>query len=544
MRPGSEAYGAVRGLILVRAGVTTLLAGSVSGAYVAGRLPFPLPPVLTLVAATYLLTAFYLGLLARIRHPARFAELQIYGDLVLETLLVYLTGGPYSVFPFIYLLSILAASIVVAPRQSFVVATASVLLHGSCLAGQLFGWLPPTTRLAGPPDLAVEGSLTILLISGNFCASYTVAYGATYLAGRLRQARGEVRRSEASLAELQVLHEDIVQSVASGLLTFDRAGIVTTVNRTAETLCRRGAPDLHGVRWGEVFDGAPSFGETWEVLSRRGRHPFRFEARLLREDRSLIAVGVSASFLRRELGVICSFQDLTEIKRMEARVRHADRLAAIGRFAAGLAHEIRNPIGAIRGSVEVLRESLRPQADDRRLMDIVLRESDRLDGIIRDFLDFSRPQRLVRMETDLVGVVEEILLLLANRAPTTIRMVRDFPEATVKASVDPAQMRQAVWNLCLNAVEAMPDGGELRMRVRTLPEGSTVEIGVHDTGVGIALADRSHLFEPFFTTKPHGTGLGLAIVHRIAEDHGGEVRVESEPGVGTSFALLLPVDMS
>src|SRR5262249_35861878 len=158
-------------------------------------------------------------------------------------------------------------------------------------------------------------------------------------------------------------------------------------------------------------------------------------------------------------------------------------------------------------------------------------ESDRLDGIIRDFLDFSRPQRLVRMETDLVGVVEEILLLLANRAPTTIRMVRDFPEATVKASVDPAQMRQAVWNLCLNGGEGRPGGRGLGLGVRPLPGGGRAEMGVHDTGGGIALDDRSPLFEPFFTTKPHGTGLGLAIVHRIAEDHGGEVRVESEPGV-------------
>ena len=147
------------------------------------------------------------------------------------------------------------------------------------------------------------------------------------------------------------------------------------------------------------------------------------------------------------------------------------------------------------------------------------------------------------METDLVDVVEEILLLLANRASTTIRIVRDFPEGTVKASVDAGQIRQAVWNLCLNAVEAMPDGGELRARVRTLTESGTVEIAVHDTGVGIADADRPRLFEPFFTTKPNGTGLGLAIVHRVAEEHGGEVRVETDSGPGTCFALLLPAEM-
>ena len=539
MGTSSEAHRAVRGLVLTRAGFTTLLVMALSVAYLTGRLPFSLPPVLTLAAATYLLTGVYLALLSGGRSPQWLGEAQIYVDLVLETILIYLTGGPHSVFPFVYLLSILAASVVVAARQSFVVATGAVLLHGAVLAAQLFGWVRPMIHSATGPDLGVEGSLTILLLSGNVCASYTVAYLATQLAGRLRQARGRAQRSEASLAELKVLHEDMVQSVASGLLTFDRAGLVTTMNRTAETLCRRDHTVGRGVAWGAVFDGAPTFVECWETLARRGRHPRRFEAHLVRPDGSRLPVGVSASVLRKGLGLICSFQDLTEIKRMEERVRHADRLAAIGRFAAGLAHEIRNPIGSIRGSVEVLRESLRPQGNDRRLMDIVLRESDRLDRIIRDFLDFSRPSRLVRVETDLLGLVDEVLLLLANRTPVSVRITREFPEPTLKVSVDPGQIRQALWNLCLNAVEAMPDGGELRAEVRARGEAEAVEIAVHDTGVGIPPTNRPHLFEPFFTTKPQGTGLGLAIVHRIVEDHGAEIRVASEPG-RTCFTIRLP----
>jgi two-component system sensor histidine kinase PilS (NtrC family) len=263
-----------------------------------------------------------------------------------------------------------------------------------------------------------------------------------------------------------------------------------------------------------------------------------------------MAVGMSLSFLRRGRGAICSFQDLTDIKRMEERVRQGDRLAAIGRLAAGLAHEIRNPIGSIRGSVEVLRESLAPQGDDRRLMDIVLRESDRLDAIIRDFLQFSRPPHLVRVPTDLTGMLDEILLMLSNHgglqdadAPR-VQMRRDAAEPTVKADVDPAQMRQALWNLCLNAVEAMPQGGELRVGVRAVtPESgrAVVQVTVEDTGVGITAAELTQVFEPFYTTKPQGTGLGLAIAHRIVEDHGGEMQVQSEPYRGTRFTISLPV---
>jgi two-component system sensor histidine kinase PilS (NtrC family) len=258
---------------------------------------------------------------------------------------------------------------------------------------------------------------------------------------------------------------------------------------------------------------------------------------------------MSLAFLRRGRGAICSFQDLTDIKRMEEQVRQADRLAAIGRLAAGLAHEIRNPIGSIRGSVEVLRGSLDPQGDDRRLMDIVLRESDRLDAIIRDFLQFSRPPHLVRVPTDLPAMLDEILLMLSNQggvqgadAPR-VQIRCDVAEPMAKAHVDPAQMRQALWNLCLNAVEAMPQGGELRMGVRTVTSESgraLMEITVEDTGVGITAAELTQVFEPFFTTKPQGTGLGLAIAARIVEQHGGRIAVETVPWQGTTFTIVLP----
>jgi two-component system sensor histidine kinase PilS (NtrC family) len=543
-----EGQVAVRWLALGRTGVVTVLAAALLVAHVSGRPLFPLPPVLALLAASYFLSAVYLALLGRVRNPVRLAEVQIYGDVILVTVLIYLTGGPYSVFPFLYLVSILTASIIVAPRESFGVATLAVFMHGLMLGAQFYRWLPPAAGHPLARNVGVEGSLTILLISANFCASFIMAYLGTYLAGRVRQARGQAHRSEASLAALRALHEDIVQSVASGLLTFDRHGTVTSVNRTAEALCGRRETELRGTRWEALFPGAPPFPTVWAELEGGGVRRPRSEAQLVRPDGSRMAVGMSLSFLRRGRGAICSFQDLTDIKRMEEQVRQADRLAAIGRLAAGLAHEIRNPIGSIRGSVEVLGASLAPQGDDRRLMDIVLRESDRLDAIIRDFLQFSRPPHLVRVPTDLSGMLDEILLMLSNQAGVQdgprVQIRRDTTEPSLKAAVDPAQMRQALWNLCLNAVEAMPQGGELRVGVRTVtPESGRplVEITVEDTGVGITAAELTQVFEPFYTTKPQGTGLGLAIAHRIVEDHGGEMQVQSEPYRGTRFTISLPV---
>jgi two-component system, NtrC family, sensor histidine kinase PilS len=540
----------VRGLVYGRTGFVSLLAAALIGANLTGLPPFPLTPVLTLLGASYLLSAVYLALVGRVRNPVWLAEVQIYGDVVLETFLIYLTGGPYSVFPFLYLVSILTASIVVAPRETFGVATVAVFLHGVMLGAQFYRWLPPVVEHPLARNIGMEGSLTILIISANFCACFLMAYLSAYLAARLRQARGEAHRSEASLAALRALHEDIVQSVASGLLTFDRRGIVTSANRTAEGLCARREAELRGARWETLFPGAPPFASVWEGLEGGAARGARSETELVRFDGSRIPVGMSLSFLRRGPGAICSFQDLTEIRHMEEQVRQGDRLAAIGRLAAGLAHEIRNPIGSIRGSVEVLRESLNPEEDDRRLMDIVLRESDRLDAIIRDFLQFSRPPHLVRVPTDLSAMLDEILLMLGHqgRAQGTegpaVQIRRDTSEPAVKVEVDPAQMRQALWNLCLNAVEAMPQGGELRVGVRAASSERgrpVLEITVEDTGVGIAAAELTQVFEPFFTTKPQGTGLGLAIAHRIVEDHGGEIRVQSEPWRGSRFTISLPL---
>jgi two-component system sensor histidine kinase PilS (NtrC family) len=223
---------------------------------------------------------------------------------------------------------------------------------------------------------------------------------------------------------------------------------------------------------------------------------------------------------------------------MEARMRAADRLASLGRMAANIAHEIRNPLAALSGAVEVMAAGA---ADDtrERLGQIVLNETSRLNGVIREFLEYARPAPLSRTTVNVAETVDEVLVLLEHQVdPGTLKIVREFPPA-LTWTVDRQQFRQAVWNLCLNAVQAMPEGGELRVTMTAVARRLVVR--VNDTGEGIATADLGQIFEPFFSTKSGGTGLGLALVHRIVQDHGGEIDVQSRPGAGSTFTLTLPV---
>src|SRR4029453_18388625 len=209
------------------------------------------------------------------------------------------------------------------------------------------------------------------------------------------------------------------------------------------------------------------------------------------------------------LGLISACEDLSAIRGMESWMGQADRLATVGRMAANIAHEIRNPLASLTGAIEVLTSPLTAGDARERLAQIVARETERLNHIIKNFLEYARPAPLSIATFDVAAAVEEVLLLLEHRAsPGSLKVIREFTPS-IAWPVDAQQFRQILWNLCLNAVEAMPEGGELR--VAAAVHGQTLEVTVSDTGDGIAAADVSHVFEPFFSTKPEGTGLGLPL---------------------------------
>ena len=237
------------------------------------------------------------------------------------------------------------------------------------------------------------------------------------------------------------------------------------------------------------------------------------------------------------------FQDLTELREMETRLKREERLAAVGRLAAGIAHEIRNPLASISGSIEMLREGKGVAAEDSRLMNIILRETDRLDGLITEFLQYVKPMKRRAAKVQMLDVLRETIeaLRATDGGRDVTFVLPDGPLAAVRGDRD--QLKQVVWNLLLNAMQAT--GGKGRVEVRATnsrlgEQGEVMLLEVRDDGVGIPPEEIGRIFEPFFTTKERGTGLGLAMVHKIVEAHEGHIEVESQAGKGATFLVVLP----
>jgi two-component system sensor histidine kinase PilS (NtrC family) len=300
----------------------------------------------------------------------------------------------------------------------------------------------------------------------------------------------------------------------------------------------------------------PLSGQMEEKISEalaNGRVEERGEVSAVTRDGRELPLGVSVSLLRDADGgaggVVLIFQDLTEVKNMTERVRLADRLAVLGEMSAAIAHEIRTPLASISGSVEMLRDSLDVQGENRRLLELVIKESDRLKSIIDHFLEFarSRPSRL--REIPLNSVLTEVVYLVRNHPAFNdgIRVEMDAP-AVVRACVDEETIKQVFYNLALNAVEAMPSGGTLKvgLDVPRVREGAwqakTALVTFEDSGVGIDSGDLKRVFQPFFTSKKAGTGLGLAIASKIIQEHGGRIDIKSSKGQGTRATVSLPLD--
>ncbi|MBI1846222.1 MAG: PAS domain S-box protein [Candidatus Rokubacteria bacterium] len=458
-------------------------------------------------------------------------------DVVLITAVVAATGIGRSLFSSMYVMSIIAACMLLPGRGGLIVASTAGGLYVSVVMGRTV--MPVLAFVETPATTTALEVLTILLHAGTFLF---VAIAVSALAERIRAASRELESQRKDLGNLQAFRDVIFDSVEAGLVALDRRQTITAFNHAAEEIVGVPTPQAIGRLWSTVFGPAVSVSAVEAALADAPRTPPRHELDLRRPDGSVVPVRLSFSPLRAadgtRLGILVVVENLSSLREMEARVRHADRLAMLGRLAANIADEIRNPIASLTGAIEALTSRAVPESERERLVQIVLRESDRLNEIIKNFLEYARPAPLSITSVDVGEALDDILLLLEHRAlPPGLKIVRDFPRA-LRWPIDAQQFRQAVWNLCLNAVDAMPEGGELR--VSATVRGGRMEVQVADTGEGIAPDELGQLFEPFFSTKPDGSGLGLALVHRIVHDHDGEIDLRSEPGTGTTFTLSLP----
>lgn len=503
--------------------------------------PFKAAALYYFLFSVYGLTAVYWYLLNKIPRLSILAYLQTSIDIVLVTALTHITGGIDSGFSLLYHLTIISSSIILYRRGGYLSASLSSILYGAMLDMQyynLFGFVRSQNFTA------VQVLFQVFI---NMLSFYTVGLLSGYLSERLRKTRKELRETSMDLEDLRVLQEHILRSVGSGIVTMDLRGNIASWNPAAEQITGYRYDEIK-IRWQQVFGDSIKgiFGHTDSLKSR----PYRFNGRIAKKDGSTALLGMTASLLKDESnavrGIILVFQDITKMVEMEDQVRMKERLATVGSLAAGIAHEIRNPLASLSGSIQVLQGELDLQGDNKRLMDIVVRETDRLNTIIMEFLDYARFKNAQNDTIELSPLLEETVLLLKNSRDfkNSISIAHQVdPQAVIQG--DSQRLRQVFWNLLINACQAMPDGGDIMITARTFSRANEdidwCEIIIADTGQGIASADRDRIFNPFYTTKTGGTGLGLAIVYRIIEDHQGTISVDSVPGKGTRFIIKLPV---
>jgi two-component system sensor histidine kinase PilS (NtrC family) len=468
--------------------------------------------------------------------PASIAWLVSFGDVALITALVAATGASRTLFSSLYAASIVTACLLLSRVGGVVIAAAASMLY----TGVVFGDLIVPGLPFGPPAPEVIGLdlLTTLLNAVTFLLIALVAGG---LADRFRTSQRQLETQREDIGNLEAVRDLIFDSVASGLVTLGRDHRITAFNRAAERLT--GLPSLAAVGrpWAEVFgSGVPLGGLERSLGDTAASPPYEIEVR--RPEGTVAPLRVTFSALRSpvgtQLGLIAVCEDLQQIREMEARARQADRLASLGRMAANMAHEIRNPLASLTGSIEALTRTRIPEEAREGLVQIVLRESDRLNQVIDAFLKYAQPLPLTLKAGNVAETLDDVLLLLEHRAlPEGLKIERDYPSSLVW-EFDAQQLRQALWNLCLNAVAAMPDGGELR--ISAVADHDHLKVRVSDTGEGVATRDLTHVFEPFFSRTSGEPGLGLAVTHRIVKEHGGQIEVSSTHGAGTAFTLTLP----
>ncbi|MEM6455837.1 MAG: ATP-binding protein [Acidobacteriota bacterium] len=501
-------------------------------------------------------TLLYIALhqMLRTRAVAQ-AYVQFAGDLLLITTAVYRFGNGENSLSILYFVVIIVAAVLLRRHAAVIVAGLAFVtwLAPALLVDIEWTWALQTMQpllgtLTNVPG--IQGVDALLHLSGF----YAVALLTSSLAHSVTMVERKLEERHQDLQDLQSIHRDVIQSIASGLVTTDLGGQVTSLNHAAEEILGVNQSDLLGH---PIVDSGLFSLDSWQaycqqlqevdgdVTVEEAASRVRHETETQRNGQT-VYIGFSLTQLRdnegTQRGYILAFQNLTAWRALQEQLRLRDRMAALGTMAAGLAHEVGNPLAAISGSVQLLASSIDGDAPQRKLLDITLKESQRLDRTVKNFLQFARPRARRSVTFDIGKMLDEEIALLRSshevRPDHTLTTRFEPPDAQISA--DPDQIGQLFWNLARNALKAMPDGGTLE--VAGARHNDRYALSFRDTGVGMTEEERAMLFQPFKSFFDRGMGIGMAIVYRIVEEHGGAIRVESAPSRGTTITIDLPHD--
>lgn len=510
-----------------------------------------LQPLYIFSCALFLFTIVGALSLKDVRRLELFAFIQILFDLGAVSVLVYMTGGIESSFSLLYILVILSAALLLHRRASLLTASACSLIYGLLLDLQYFGWISPIPLSGGAAHASDSGAYFFKILV-NTAGFFLAGFLAGYLARELQRSKLRIRQSERDLSTLVTLHTSIVSSMSSGLLTVDLEGRVIFSNNAAQEMLGIKQTDITGRLLGEVFTDIDFLQLQHGAAHGPPTRATRMETPYNHPAGTQTLIGYSASPLRGEdektFGWLIIFTDLTRFKAVEEHIQRMERFVLAGRMAAEIAHEIKNPLAAMSGAVQMLEAEAGLSPFNVRLFGILQREIGRVNSLVTEFLWMAKgsPQPARVEEVQVCPAIEEIVALLkANKKAAASHTIRTDFRANPVVSIDALHMHRVLWNLLVNAIEAMPEGGELSIAVNIEqrldnPE-RPIRIDISDTGCGIPDPELKRIFDPFFTTKPNGTGLGLSIVYQLVEKAAGKVEVNrNQHGTGTTFSLFFP----
>jgi two-component system, NtrC family, sensor histidine kinase PilS len=511
----------------------------------------PLAPLTAVLCSGYLLSIIY-ALFFNIWKPSFNASVQVIGDLFLVAGIIYTTGGTESPLSFLFLFVIIVASFVLSRAACYFAASGASILYGLLMDLEFYQFIQPH-HLFNEPQRGVEGEYVFYLVFLNIGSYFCVAYLSSFLNHRLRLVKEELAVASKDLEELQAFHTNVVRDMGTGLITTNDEGNITSMNRAAENITGYRLEESRGQPCDTLL--SESILKDFLQLTYGVSHPVQTEGECQRKDGKTIFIRMKVSRFsgpeHPHRGFICVFEDLTEYQEMQEKFSQAEQLAAVGRFSAGLAHEIRNPLASLSGSIQMLSQGLELKNSHKRLMEIVIRETDRLNGILTEFLNYSQPRKNRKTLVDLTQLIQDVVLLIKNAddfsSAHRIELAAGTDHLVINA--DEQELKQLVWNLCINGLQSMDRVGSLKIALHKValyhtPAFQSDKRGyvltLEDQGCGIPADQLKKIFDPFHTTKDNGVGLGLATVYRIVQHMGGTIDVVSAEGQGTKFSVFLP----